>query len=352
MANKGGDLRAWAIAGAYVGTVVGAGFASGQEILRFFTAFGPKGLAGLAVALVLFALFGVRMLSLGRSLKAGSHRALVMFALGDRLGSVLDWILTALLAATAAAMASGAGATLAQQYDWPHWLGALLMMAASAATVLSGIRGVVRAIGMVAPVLIASVLAISIFALTSGPGLSGALAWEGTPSLAAVSPWYAASIIYVSYNLVLSVPVLAPLGAAAGSRRALLWGGLLGGVGLAVGAAAIHLAIAAGMPEAATFQIPMLYTAWGLPLWVGAAYSILLLAEVYTTAVALLFGFAARMGEEGGPRFRWAAAAGGAAAFIGGLFPFTQVVGTLYPLMGGIGLVMLVGLMRPLPSSP
>lgn len=351
MTHKGGGLRAWAIAGAYVGTVVGAGFASGQETLRFFTAFGPKGLAGLAVALVLFAFFGVRILSLGRTLRAGSHRALVIFALGNKFGPVLDWILTALLAATAAAMASGAGATLAQQYNWPHWLGALLMVAVSVATVLSGIRGVVGAISLVAPVLIASVLAISIFSLTSGPGLSEALAWQGRPSLASVSPWYAASILYVSYNLVLSVPVLGPLGAAADGRSALLWGGLLGGAGLAAGAAAIHLAIAAGMPEAATFQIPMLYTAWELPPWVSTAYSILLLAEVYTTAVALLFGFAARIGEEGGPRFRWAAVAGGAAAVIGGLFPFAQVVGTLYPLMGGIGIVLLLGIMRPLSPS-
>ena len=35
------------IAGAYVGLIVGAGFASGQEILQFFTSFGWAGTSAL-----------------------------------------------------------------------------------------------------------------------------------------------------------------------------------------------------------------------------------------------------------------------------------------------------------------
>ena len=38
------------IAGAFVGVIVGAGFASGQEILQFFTSFGVYGLIGCVVA--------------------------------------------------------------------------------------------------------------------------------------------------------------------------------------------------------------------------------------------------------------------------------------------------------------
>ena len=35
------------IAGAFVGVIVGAGFASGQEILQFFASFGSLGLVGI-----------------------------------------------------------------------------------------------------------------------------------------------------------------------------------------------------------------------------------------------------------------------------------------------------------------
>ena len=47
-------FSAFTIAGAYVGTVVGAGFASGQEVLQFFTYFGLKSILAIALATLLF----------------------------------------------------------------------------------------------------------------------------------------------------------------------------------------------------------------------------------------------------------------------------------------------------------
>lgn len=43
------------MAGAFIGVIVGAGFASGQEILQFFTSFGWWGIIGGVIAAVLFA---------------------------------------------------------------------------------------------------------------------------------------------------------------------------------------------------------------------------------------------------------------------------------------------------------
>lgn len=370
-----------AVAGAFIGTVVGAGFASGQETLRFFTAFGAAGLMGLALATVLFVVFGVRILSLGARYGASSHRPLVLHATGPRFGPAFDVLLALLLLATAAAMASGAASALAEQFGWPRWLGALFMVAVSAVTVLGGIGGVVKAVAAVAPLLIASILLISLSSLAVPPvpgggpgsppgmeqpegpgsvpapptvpatrgllhGLTVALRWSGRPGLGAAGTWWTAALLYVAYNMLLAMPVLAPLGAVA-DGRAVRRGSLLGGAGLGVGAAAIHLAVAARMPAAAAVDIPMLFTARALPPWIAITYSVLLLAEVYTTAVALLFGFAARIGEHGRRAFRPAVLGGAVVAWAGGLVPFAKVVATLYPVIGVLGLVLMAGLFRP-----
>lgn len=42
----------------YAGTVIGAGFASGQELLQFFASYGWFGLLGVCVATILFTVFG------------------------------------------------------------------------------------------------------------------------------------------------------------------------------------------------------------------------------------------------------------------------------------------------------
>ena len=341
----------WTVATAYVGTVVGAGFASGQETLQFFTAYGPLGLAGLLVAALLFAWFGVRVLLFGHALNAVSHGPLIRGLAGPQLAPVIDGLLVFFLLGTAATMVSGASATMLEQYGWPREYGALLMAGAATLTVLTGLRGVVNALAFFAPLLIGSVLGIAVYSLATGPGVAGAMAWPGDLALAAAGPWWLGAVLYVAYNMVLSIPILGSLGAAVGHRSTLMAGGALGGVLLSLGAGAIHLTVASFMPEAAALDIPMLYAARSLPAWVPAVYSFLLLGEVYTTAVAMLYSFAARIGPEGTARFRAAVVGGGVLALVGGLFRFSQVIGTFYPLMGLLGIVLLLLLLRPVPGA-
>ena len=44
---KGNRVTTFKVAATYIGTVIGAGFASGQEILQFFSVFGNMGILGL-----------------------------------------------------------------------------------------------------------------------------------------------------------------------------------------------------------------------------------------------------------------------------------------------------------------
>ena len=51
--------RALAISMAFIGLIVGAGFASGQEALQYFVAFGTWGIVGAVVASALMIVTGV-----------------------------------------------------------------------------------------------------------------------------------------------------------------------------------------------------------------------------------------------------------------------------------------------------
>ena len=48
-------FRVLKIGSAFVGIIVGAGFASGQEILQYFTSFGYIGTLAAVVSMILFA---------------------------------------------------------------------------------------------------------------------------------------------------------------------------------------------------------------------------------------------------------------------------------------------------------
>ncbi|MDD7183921.1 MAG: hypothetical protein PUH46_09635, partial [Peptostreptococcus porci] len=53
-------------AGSYVATIIGSGFATGQEIMQFFSFYGLAGLMGAVVSLIIFAFLGAESLERGR----------------------------------------------------------------------------------------------------------------------------------------------------------------------------------------------------------------------------------------------------------------------------------------------
>ena len=57
----------------YVGVIVGAGLASGQDLLQYFLSFGAVGLIGIAALGVLNVIFGVVALQLGSYYRSGHH---------------------------------------------------------------------------------------------------------------------------------------------------------------------------------------------------------------------------------------------------------------------------------------
>lgn len=331
------------VAATYIGTVVGAGFASGQEVLQFFGFFGVNGILGLVTATVLFALFGWEVLDLGMRLDARSHVEVIHHAGGRWVGAMIDWVITFFLFGAFTAMAAGAGAIFSEQFHWAAVIGSGLLVVVTLLTVMMGLNGVINSISMIVPVLIGSVLGISVWAVyTSKFYLNPVI--NAVPLKAAVPFWPFAAVIYVSYNLVMAIAVLAPTGARYGEPRVLRNGAVLGGLGLGLGALAIFMAVAPNLPQAARFQIPMIYVAGTLNPVLRTLYSLVLLAEIYTTAVGCLYGFVARFTSPEQPRARYYIIGVSIAAFLASLLGFTTMVRTLYPAVGYAGLLLLFGL--------
>jgi uncharacterized membrane protein YkvI len=335
------QLSIFTIAATYIGTVVGAGFASGQEVLQFFGYFGLPGIIGLAATTVFLAFFGYVILELGRRLKADSHLPVIRYAGGKWVGSVIDWVITFFLFGGLVTMGAGAGAIFAEQFGFSSFWGSLVMIAVSLGTVLLGISGVVRSISFVVPVLLTAVFGVAIYTIATDFGsLMSSLGGYSNPGGAPVPFWPLTAVLYASYNLVLAVAILAPLGTMSSPEK-LKTGAILGGIGLGIGAAAINLAILTHVGRAAGYEIPMIFVAGTISPVVRIIYTIVLLAEIYTTAVSSLYGFVARMSKQGTAKYRWYSIGASVGAFGLAQFGFSNLVGTLFPAVGFVGLLLL-----------
>ena len=86
-------IRVLKIGFAFMGVIVGAGFASGQEILQYFTSFGTLGTIGAVVSTALFAYLGMILTNIGSRLKVESHKDGIYEISGRWLGYIVDAVI-------------------------------------------------------------------------------------------------------------------------------------------------------------------------------------------------------------------------------------------------------------------
>jgi uncharacterized membrane protein YkvI len=332
----------------FVGAAIGAGFATGQELLQFFNFFGRDGLFGIVLASALLGLFSFSVLELGRRLSAGTYGDVIRHAAGGVVGAPVDYLVTFFLFGGLVSMVAGSGALMNEQFGWNPSHGAVLLAASAAVTVIFGLEGIVDSMAILVPVMLAGTAVTGLTAALKTGYLIHPNYWR-SPASAPIPFWPASAVVYASYNLVLTMAVLAPLGARLGSREDSVRGAIAGGAGLGAAAIIGYVAIASHLPEAAAYQVPMMFVAGRIHPALRTSYALIILASIYTTAVTALYGFITRVAPAGPARTAVVMAAPAAALVLASL-GFTTVVRVLYPSVGISGLVLLLALAVELPT--
>jgi len=330
------------IAAAFVGIIVGAGFASGQEIVQFFSSFGITGLAGVAFSTILFTLFAAALSGLGHHFNAASHKDALYAISGYPASVFLDALITIFMLAVLVIMFAGGSALVEQLSGVPAIWGALLITAISVLIVWLGLQKLITIICCVTPLM---VLLVVIVASTAFPGMTdsaGAMERAALKLPAASNHWFLASVLYVSFNIVAGAPFLIIMGSRATSRRVALRGGMLGGILLGLLMLLLAASFYVRASEIAEVPLPSLYLAMRASPVFGFLMAFVIFASILNTAVGVLYSFAARLSETSPSRFRPASAVGAALAFGGSLLGFTQLINKIYPFFGYLGLVLMV----------
>lgn len=329
------------IAGAFVGVVVGAGFASGQEVMQFFTSFGVAGLLGALISSALFIFLGMALASLGQHQGATSHKTVVHAICGRVLGTFVDAMITFFMFAITVVMLAGAGALLEQLAGVPHVWGSAAATLLTVAIVCLDIRKVIGFIGSITPLLILLVIIVATAAVIGRDADLETLEAAAAAQPRGAANWLMAALLYVSYNIVAGAPFLVIMGGQAMNRKTALWGGVVGGVLLG----ALMLLIAGGMlaqvEKLSGVPMPMLLMATQLSPFLGVIMGVAIFGMILNTAVGVLYSFSARILEPGTARFRSGTIIASFLAFLGSMAGFTQLVGTVYPFFGYLGFILM-----------
>ncbi len=321
----------------YIGTVVGAGFASGQEITQFFTVFGFGGVWGILVVTVLFSWLGMRMMLVGARLEAKSYEEFNNYLFGDRWGRWMNVFVGIVLFGVTTAMMSGTGALFKVQLGGSFHLGVLLSSAIAYLVIIRGMEGILSVNSFVVPCMFFFTMWVAAEGLRSD-GIAPFLQMEPV----ADGNWLVSAITYVAFNLAMSQAVLVPIGGEIRDELTLRLGGLLGGVGLGVMLLASDFALTLKTPEIYDLEIPIALVIATLGQGMKYFFLAVMWGEIFTTLIGNVYGLAANM-KQWLP-FRTKTVTG--LIFIVGYFcsliGFPAFINYVYPFFGYCGLLALL----------
>jgi len=323
------------IAMAYIGTVIGAGFATGQEILQFFTRYGYNSILAILLSTVLFIVVGRKILLLGHKLGAESYGSVIdqMFGAVSPLVNIYLAISYILILG---AMFAGAGAMLNEQLGIPYLAGAVITAVVSLAVTLYGVRGILASNSIIAPSIIAFNLFILIYVLFNGYTPSGRI----YISSGQILPLLKTGITYASFNLILSVGVLAPMGRAVGDVKSLYIGSLLGGGLLGLLLLIGNYSMLQYTPEIFDREIPLMLIVGKMGRIFLLIYGLIIWLEILSTAIGNLFSIDTVIKEKLKVKSNLPAFAITLAGFLICTLGFSNIVQWFYPALGMIGFIL------------
>lgn len=333
------------IALAYMSVVIGGGFASGQEVLQFFTGYGLIGIAGTLVSGVLFAFLGMQIARMSSQMQADSHKEVLYSLFGKRVGWLIDVVLSFFLYGVGVVMLAGAGSIFAQQYGLPPLFGGALMCALVIATLCLNVKRIIDLISAVMPFLLAMVLIIttySIFSYNASIETLDAVARENNKTVS--GNWLVGALLYASFNIAVGFPMLAVIGGLTKQPKAAAFGGILGGLGLGALILVLNIGLFANINQLQGVEMPTLALSERVSPVLSVVMSVALVCMVYSTAVGMFFAFSARFAKPESGRFKVFSAVTvciGLALSLGG---FSKLVGTVYPLLGYVGFALILAI--------
>lgn len=151
------------LASVYIGTVIGAGFASGQEILQFFGIYGIWGIMGVVVSTILLAIISSAVLQKVYIQKINKFEELGAFYFPRNIFKWINLLLAFLLLTGYFVMLAGSGAIVEEHFGLPALYGIISMSIVSFIVFNFGVEGITRVNNFIVPILIVVIFFVALF---------------------------------------------------------------------------------------------------------------------------------------------------------------------------------------------
>lgn len=316
-----------------MGTMIGAGYASGREIWQFFG-------ADSVLAIILFAvLFGISchvIMAISEERGTVHYLPVLQTLLGKKLSRVYDGMIILYLFSTTMIMLAGGGASL-EMMKVPYWIGIAIISGCVVLLFFWDIQGMLSMNTFIIPILITLLITVlAVFFFSDGTGVP--------ITLGSQSNWPSA-LTFTAFNILPLIAVLSAIGNKI-KRKGEIWiasvgsGTILGVISLLYNQSLLKVA-----SDMMLYEIPLFAILKHYPYFMIVVMSALLWFAIYTTAASGVFGLVSRLRDTLNWPL-WLLALAIVVAMIPlTTYGFSRLIAILYPIYGVLNLYVLAAIL-------
>lgn len=327
------------IAVVFIGTIVGAGLASGQEIKEFFTSYGVSSFIGIIACGIFYIIMGSIVSKISIKYKLNSYGDVIKVVSPNLLGKITGIITTLYLISSASIILAGSGALINQFFNIPKIIGSLIMVALAIFFLLRDTDGLIEVNSFIVPTLVITITTITIlYFMFCKDMLSLEFLTKFEPKKSGIT---LSTILYAGYNTLCCLGVLVPLSNQIKKPKTMFYGIALGAIGLAALSFAINFLLMINQPYIHQYEIPLLFVAQRFGNVVQALLLVVIWLEMFSTEVSDVYSISKTLDNSFNIEFKKAIFIVLIIALPISRIGFSKLIGSLYPLFGLLSLVFI-----------
>lgn len=321
-----------------IGTLIGAGFASGQEIYIFFYQYGMNGILGIIISSILLGFVTYKVFSICKENKMDNYKSFLNgFIKQEKQLEIFNTIMNIFILITFYIMIAGFGAYFEQQFGIPSIIGSILLALICYFVFLKDVSGLIKVSQYIVPLLIGSLFVIGAFVID----FQNILKIPHYVSENTNWKWILDSILYGSYNTILLIPVLIALKNLVDNKKEQCMISILTTIFIIVLSLIVFLILTKIDVDIKNLEMPAVYVASRISPLFKYVYGFIILSSILTTSISLGTSLLENIAYHNRKYKQYAILICVSAVLVSNI-GFSNLVNLLYPLFGYIGLIQII----------
>lgn len=323
-----------------IGTIIGAGFASGQEIYTFFNVYGLKGLLGIFISCLLIGIVIYKTLKISMQLKQEEYEAFLKSIIPEKwrdnkiLIFTINNIINIFLLISFFIMVSGFASYFFQEFQASKIYGGIIIAILSLITFFKDINGIVKINTYLIPILI-----LLVILLGAKQTNCGKLCFNNFQE--SNVRWILSSILYASYNSITLIPMLVSMKKMIKSKKQINQIVTIVTTVMTVLSVIIYFLIQVFIKDLEGIEIPIVYIAGLLGNVYKYLYGFVILVAIFTTAISAGYSFLVNC-TKGKKQYTYWAIIMCVTSVLVSKLSFSGLINLLYPIFGYLGIIQII----------